>query len=1615
LSLDAPALDAPALYSPAGPAAARPDPAGAASVIYTSGSTGVPKAVVGTHRGLVNLFVSHVVDLIAPAEHAAGPDRDAQRVLHAASFSFDGSWEPLLWLLAGHEVHVVDELTARDAAALVDYIERARIDVLDLTPTYLQELMSQGFLRPGSPGTTSHRPGVLLVGGEATPPPLWERLCSIPGMVAHDLYGPTEYSVDAYGWHSAGAGPAPAGTGPDPGWAAPVANTRAYLLDAALAPVPDGVAGELYLSGPGLARGYLGRPGLTAGRFVADPFVADPFGAPGARMYRTGDLARRRPDGSLAFLGRADDQIKLRGFRVEPGEIERALEAAPGVGTAAVVFRPDAPPALQLVAYLVPGPGSGPDPVASARAHAARVLPAYLLPQAFVALDRLPRTVNGKLDRAALPEPPAPAPAAGRRPRDAREELLAERFAAVLGVDRVGLDDDFFALGGHSLLVMRLCAAVRSAFGVEITPRTVFEDPTVARLARLMEAAGTARPAVSRRRRPENPPLSYAQRRLWVIGQVEGPSPTYNIPITWRLTGPLDVPALRAAVNDVVARHEAMRTVFPAPDGEPVQRILDPAGAEIPFEVVEWAAPAGGDRPGPEPGGDGLADLLAAAAAYPFDLEREPPMRVTVVRCSPELHIAQFLVHHIAADDGSDRPLARDLSVAYRARAAGVAPDWAPLPVQYVDYTLWQRARLGDETDPTSSAARSREFWRQALAGLPTELALPSDRPRPAEPSHTGGIVELSLDADAVTALRAVGRAHNASLFMVLRAAVATLLHRLGAGEDIPIGSPVSGRVDDTLDDLVGFFLNTVVLRTDLSGDPSFGELLGRVRESDLAALDHHDLPFDRVVDAVNPPRLLARHPLFQVMIVYLAASDAVDELALDAVSARPEPVRRTSAKFDLSFDFIERAGADGGLTIGVAYSDDLFDRSSADRIGARLRELLAAVAADPSAPVSGLELSWPAAFAVPASADREPSAPVAGGAGATVSGRAPGNDIEATLVAAFAAVLGAERVGAEDDFFALGGDSIVAMRLVNRIRAAGLTVTPRLLFGHRTPETLATVVTRRAPSAVTRRAPSAANGTARAPAVGAAEPASEPASEPAGIVLVPPTPALQAARGRGATFSSFSSPVLLRTPAGLDLATLHAMITAVVDHHDVLRARLVRSDSPGAFPDGAVATGADGGPAWSLAIASRGGVDVRPWVRRIDAAGIAASDGFDSVGGRALISGLAAAANTELDPDSGQAIRCVWLDAGSERPGRLLLIIHHALIDGVSWPIVLDDLAAAAGALTAGGRPQLAPVPVSFARWARRLDERARATETEARLPFWLDLLGRATPVAWTADVAGPAGPAGPARVDQPEAVTVSVPPERAAALLSTVPATFGVGVDELLLAALSLAVADQTRPGAAGSSGMVVAVQAHGRQEQIVDHLDLSRTVGWMAEIYPFLLEWPADDGAAFGAWAVDAAVARVRELMTQIPDGGTDYSMLRFLNPRTAPVLSAAPLPTIYLNYVGRLARGEVADWSVAAEDEELFADWNAEAPDPFPLSLIVRALDGPGGPELSARWTAGPDGPGAAVVGNLAAAWLRALDALAARAAHRGGGEITGNRFGRPELNPHRDRRSGPARG
>ncbi|MFF9314764.1 non-ribosomal peptide synthase/polyketide synthase [Streptomyces sp. NPDC014748] len=919
-------LDAPWPAAGPAPAGPPPHPAEAAYTIYTSGSTGRPKGVIGTHRGLSNLHAAHLRDLIEPAVRATG--RDTLRAVHAASFSFDGSWEPLLWLLAGHELHVVDEATMLDPAALLRRLAASRIDFLDLTPTYLRELLHHGFLAPDDACPV---PAVLAVGGEATPPALWRRLTALPGTAVHDLYGPTECAVDAYGWHHTPTDPQDdAQDGDSPAaWAAPLDNIRAHVLDERLRPAPVGVPGELYLAGAGLARGYLNRPGLTAERFVADP-----FGAPGERMYRTGDLVRRRPDGTLVFLGRADDQVKLRGFRIELGEIEAVLTAHPAVSAAAVVVREDRPGAPRLVAYVVAGRAGGAVPEAAAlRAHTAAALPDHMVPAAFVALDTLPRTVNGKLDTAALPAP-APAPGAangGRLPRTVREELLCAAFAAVLGAERVGPDDDFFALGGHSLTAMRLAARIRTALGDEVTLRTVFDAPTPARLAARLEAgAGLARPALAAGRpRPERLPLSSSQQRLWLLHQVEGADPAYHLPSAWRLTGDLDRPALEAALNDVIARHTPLRTVFPAVDGVPYQHVLDPEDARLELATVRH-------------------EDLAAEAARPFDLARDLPLRAALARTGPDEHVLLLLLHHIATDEWSDRPLLADLSTAYTARTQGRTPGWPPLPADYADYTLWQHELLEQRGDELLA------HWTRVLDGLPAELSLPADRPRPAESSGRGGAVAFTVPPRLEQDLRAMARDHGVSMFMVAQAAVAALLHRLGAGDDIPLGAPVSGRADEALEDLVGFFVNSLVLRTDLSGDPTFADLLARVRETDLAAYEHQDLPFERLVEALNPERSLARHPLFQVMVVHLAGqSDGPD---LPGLTGRRENFGQDSAKFDLSFDFVEQ-GDGAGIQGWIEYSADLFDETTAELLARRLETLLAQAAADPGRRVGALDV----------------------------------------------------------------------------------------------------------------------------------------------------------------------------------------------------------------------------------------------------------------------------------------------------------------------------------------------------------------------------------------------------------------------------------------------------------------------------------------------------------------------------------------------------------------------------------------------------------------------------------------------------------------------------------
>ena len=625
-------------------------------------------------------------------------------------------------------------------------------------------------------------------------------------------------------------------------------DLRVYVLDGSLQPVPVSVAGELYIAGAGLARGYLNLPALSAERFVADP-----FGAPGTRMYRTGDLARWRADGVLEFLGRADQQVKIRGFRIEPGEIEAVLARHPSVAQAVVIARDDPGGNQRLVAYVVAQSGQRVEP-AFLRTHLVQSLPEYMVPGAIVLLDGLPLTPNGKLDRKALPAPElrASASAPWRAPRSAQEEILCALFAQTLAVPEVGIEDNFFELGGHSLLATRLVSRIRAALGVELAIRSLFEAPTVAELGGRLNKAQAAKPPLRAMARPAEIPLSFAQRRLWFLDRLEGPSPTYNIPVALRLSGaPLDRAALEAALGDLVERHQSLRTIFPETLGVPRQLILEGVMARLKLVVRSI-------------GEADLSEALSSAAQQSFDLSAQIPLRAELFILSQSEQVLLLVLHHIAADGWSLGLLGRDLARAYAARVQGAEPQWPALPIQYADYTLCQQQLLGSETDPESPLGGQIAFWTKTLEGLPEQLELPIDRPRPALASYRGETVPLQISSDLHGRLLELAREHQASLFMVLHAGLAALLSRLGAGTDIAIGSPIAGRTDEALEELIGFFVNTLVLRTDTSANPSFSELLGRVRAVDLAAYAHQELPFERLVELLNPVRSLARHPLFR-------------------------------------------------------------------------------------------------------------------------------------------------------------------------------------------------------------------------------------------------------------------------------------------------------------------------------------------------------------------------------------------------------------------------------------------------------------------------------------------------------------------------------------------------------------------------------------------------------------------------------------------------------------------------------------------------------------------------------------------------------------------------------
>ncbi|QIS03832.1 amino acid adenylation domain-containing protein [Nocardia brasiliensis] len=1976
-----------------------------AYVIYTSGSTGVPKGVGITHRNVVNL--------VAQA-WSAGP---SDRVLVHSSIAFDASTYEIWPALCGGATLVIAAEQRSDPAEIARLVARHAVTKMFATPVLLAALVEYVAPLPDRPLTTLTQ---VNTGADTVSAALVDGLRSVCGGVRVDnLYGPTEATVHV----SSHVVPAivPGATVPIGG---PVANTRLYVLDSRLLPVPVGVEGELYVAGAQVARGYRGRAGLTAARFVADPF--DPAGG---RLYRTGDVVRWHRSGVLEFAGRVDDQVKIRGFRVEPGEVAAALTQHPRVAQAVVVAVDSASRGKQLVGYVVAERTAATElDGAEVRRFLGTRLPDFLVPAAVLVVDAVPLTANGKLDRAALPAPELRSTADYRAPGTPQERLLAELFAEVLGVDRVGVDDSFFELGGHSLLATRLASRVRTALGAEVAIRAIFEAPTVAQLVTRLDSGARPRPALSVRPRPAVLPLSYAQRRLWFVHRLEGPSATFNIPLAVRLRG-VDVAALGAALRDVVVRHESLRTRFTETGGVPAQQIVAADSVEVPVVVTAT-----------DPGA--LSGAVRAAVRYGFDLATQIPVRATVFRCAEDECVLVLLIHHIAGDGWSMTPLLRDLATAYAARRAGLPPEWSPLPVQYADYTLWQRDLLGASTDPDSVLSRQFEYWRHELADLPEQLRLPTDRPRPRVAGYRGDVVAFDIDVATRAAVERVAAREGATVAMVLQSALAVLLFELGAGQDIPLGSPIAGRTDEALTDLVGFFVNTWVLRAAVRPAASFAELLAQVRTKALAAYENQDLPFELLVELLDPVRSAAHHPLFQVSLAF--QNNVLPTLDLPGAEFTPYDVSLGVARFDLLFNIADAPAGQAWRGL-VEYATELFDRGTVETMVARLLRVLGQVTADPDLPVGRVDVLdpgerdamvrrwngvaapvrettvvglfaaqaartpealavvcadaeltyreldaradglarvlaglgvgpdavvavalprtaallvallgvlkagggylpidpaypsdrvrfvladaapvvvvtdsatapllpdtavpqlrldgglaagagvarlprpqhlayviytsgstgvpkgvgvthrnvvnlvaqawpieagervlvhssiafdastyeiWPAlcggATLVLAGAERSdpgemtrliaarsvtkmfatppllaaltehvaslPADPlrslrrvIVGGAelsagvvrkatarataprivngygptettacvtdheadpacegavpigrpvpntrvyvldswlnpvplgvpgelyvagaqvargyrgrfgltaarfiadpfddaggrlyrtgdvvrwtaagvlefvgraddqvkirgfrvepgeveavlaqhpsvtqavvlaratgtgdrrlvgyaatgdpeldGAEVRGfvaerlpefmvpavvmvlaalpltangkldraalpdpefvssarfQAPRTAQEQVLATVFAEVLGVEKVGVDDSFFELGGDSIRSIQVVSRARESGVEISPREVFEYRTPAGLAAIAVARG-----------AGDTVLAELPGG------------GVGWLPLLPVARFVREFGAGFDSFTQSLLLELPVGIDRAGLVATLGAVLDRHDVLRARLVDDER---------------GP--GLEVAPVGAVDARSLLHHVPVPGAGTED----------IRAHVDAAVARLSPADGVLVQFVWFDAGPARSGRLAVLAHHLVIDGVSWRILLPDLAAAWEQVAAGAAPVLPVRGTSMRRWAHGLAERAADPRWAAQLPWWRAVLEPPDPLLG----ARPLDPAVDAMATVAH-VRVELPASVTEALLATLPAAYHGGVEDGLLAALAAAV-HRWRHGRGRCArhtvdtcddSVLVRLEGHGREEDTVAGADLSGTVGWFTSVFPVRLcagavEW---DELCAGGPAVGTAMKAVKEQLRAVPDKGIGFGLLRYLNPAGGEALREYSTGQIGFNYLGRFTAGDLlpqrrqgSGWAPARDGAAAAATSHPAVPALAVLDVTALVVDGPEGPVLQANFAAPTGVLGEHETAELAELWRRAVVGLARGAAVPGAGGLT----------------------
>ncbi len=893
-----------------------------AYVIYTSGSTGVPKGAMVTRRGMLNNIRSKVSGL------GLGP---SDVIAQTASQCFDISvWQFLTALTCGARTSIVPDDISRDPSHLLTHLKQMDITILETVPALLQ-----GLLEAASEARSDTAPRLqtlrwVLPTGEALPPPVCRQwLARYPAIPLLNAYGPAECADDV-AVHPILEPPAADITHMPIG--RPIERTRLHILNAWLEPVPLGVPGELYVAGVGVGRGYLQDPARTAEVFLPDRFGSEP----GARMYRTGDLARYRRDGAIEFIGRVDQQIKLRGFRIELGEIETNLLSSPLVREAAVLLHTDTRGEKRLAAYLV-GHQDGALDVPTLREVLLSQLPEYMVPTAFVPLSALPRTPNGKIDRLALAaldlgdQFTRPYTA----PRTATEEILTGIWSDVLGVERVGLHDDFFELGGHSLLATQIMARLRSTFHVELSLRTVFESTSVAALAAAVdrareEGAVTQAPPLVPVARTGRLPASFAQQRLWFLAQLEPDSPFSNLPAGFRLRGKMDVDLLTSGLNQVIARHEALRTVFQETDGQPAQVVLPSVTIGIP--VVDLR-----DMPEESRAAE-LTKQSEAEAQRIFDLMIGPLIRARVWRIEDEEYVLLMTLHHIISDGWATDVLIRELVTFYQAGLSGQQIVLQPLPIQYADYAVWQRDWMQGTVLETQLA-----YWKDRLGDAPTALELPTDRPRPTVQTYRGACCEFVVPGDLLPQITGFSRRHGLTLYMTLLTAFTALLHHYSGRTSILVGSPVANRLRVEVEEIIGLFVNTLVLRTDIPDNPRWIELLERVRKEVLSAQTHQDLPFEHLVDALQPERNLSHSPLFQVM--FTLQTPAEQSMEMPGLRVGNMDIDPGTALFDLSLDMVVEPDR---LSGSFEYNTDLFDESTIQRFMDGLLKILVSMVAKP-------------------------------------------------------------------------------------------------------------------------------------------------------------------------------------------------------------------------------------------------------------------------------------------------------------------------------------------------------------------------------------------------------------------------------------------------------------------------------------------------------------------------------------------------------------------------------------------------------------------------------------------------------------------------------------------